>query len=473
MAPANRMPARTLVGWEQTDPLGDVMVDYLLSRKYEASEFDFKEIISTGRNSDFAKVAKDIFAMSNYGGGYLLLGFRQRPTGGYDPVGLPPEFHVDQAELQEKFNSYASSPLAIGYLELERDIEGGARKFAIIYVPPPTAVLRPTKDGVYTDGRGRTHFAFKAGITLIRRGTQSIVATPEEILLAERRVKQADYSISLISGQPDEIEELVYSDLFEILSLPEFVYASKLAGEIPEIWRPDLSAWIVHGADITSFDNPERSSLRDSLIPGSTECHRLADLSVTSEGNRAIIELLRWELIATAHSVGIQHDGRRDRLFYTLEPGHDRRRVRWQGLTRSAERTVASRRYVAALHRDVVLHLCFTPRFRQIAGAYLLRLEPGFLLSEDGYNPLYGPKQGAVLTSLENSVVNFNLGYLRSVLFWANQLRGRNEKICLRTDLVVNPTPASLALNFGILSDKASLSSVTGETPLRPDKEEL
>jgi hypothetical protein len=88
-------------------PLDDVVVDFLLSQRRETAELDFKLTLDIRKGSDFAKIAKDIFAMSNYGGGYLIFGFKELKSGRFDPVGLPKDFHVDQATLQEKFNSYS------------------------------------------------------------------------------------------------------------------------------------------------------------------------------------------------------------------------------------------------------------------------------------------------------------------------------------------------------------------------------
>ena len=55
-------------------------------------ELDFKLTLDIRKGSDFAKITKDIFALSNYGGGYIIFGYNERKTGSFAPVGLPKDF---------------------------------------------------------------------------------------------------------------------------------------------------------------------------------------------------------------------------------------------------------------------------------------------------------------------------------------------------------------------------------------------
>jgi len=81
------------------DPLGDLMLDFLIDRDKEEPFLDFKETLSVAKDSPFAKIAKDILAVSNYGGGFVLVGFREKVAGEEDakatnkrnfiPEGLP------------------------------------------------------------------------------------------------------------------------------------------------------------------------------------------------------------------------------------------------------------------------------------------------------------------------------------------------------------------------------------------------
>jgi hypothetical protein len=150
--------------------------------------------------------------MSNYGGGYILFGFQETKTGTFAPNGLPADFHVDQATLQEKFNAYSNDPLTIGYREIEKEINDDKRKFAVIYVPPSLTVLKPTKYAVYTDVTGKVTKAFSKDEIFFRRGTQSAHASLTEIKFIEKRTKDTEYRIGLLSGKPDYVKENLYGN---------------------------------------------------------------------------------------------------------------------------------------------------------------------------------------------------------------------------------------------------------------------
>jgi hypothetical protein len=201
------------------EPLGDIMLDFLVERDREEPFIDFKENLSVARDAPFEKIAKDIFAFSNYGGGFLLIGFKQRPrrpktnetekeenkedTRTFLPVGLSNSFYVDQADLQVKFNAYSNAPIELGYREFFRNINGSTKKFAAIYIPPSTCLLKPVKAGRYVDKKGKERTAFKIGAILFRRGTQSIVASAEEVTWIQGRVEKEGYRLSVLSGYPD------------------------------------------------------------------------------------------------------------------------------------------------------------------------------------------------------------------------------------------------------------------------------
>jgi len=62
----------------ESRPLDDHVIDFLIDHDKEEPYLDFKEIISIAKDYPFSELAKDFLAFLNYGGGWVLLGFRDK-----------------------------------------------------------------------------------------------------------------------------------------------------------------------------------------------------------------------------------------------------------------------------------------------------------------------------------------------------------------------------------------------------------
>lgn len=220
----NESPKQTVViNEKECEPLSDYVLNFLKSQKKECSYLDFKLTISTDKDSDFPEIVKDILAFSNYGGGWILIGWKEERKSQFLPMGVPEEYKVDQAILQEKFNSYLDNPITLEYVEKSEEFMGNKKRFGFIYIPPSKETLKPKCDGEYTKS-GKKKVVFKAGDIFYRRGTQNIHPSDFELKIIEKRLLRENYKISILSGEPDEIEEEIYSNLFEVKSLPKYIY---------------------------------------------------------------------------------------------------------------------------------------------------------------------------------------------------------------------------------------------------------
>ncbi len=435
------------------DPFSEVVLSYLFSKSYESSELDFKESLETAKGSEFPKVARHFFGMSNYGGGFLLIGFRPKPTGGFLPVGVAKDYHIDQSELQGKFNALASIPLAIGYRELERDVEGVTRRFAVVYVPPAPDILVPVSDGRYRNTRGKERIAFARGEVLIRRGTSTMKATPPEVVWIRQRAKDTAYRISLLSGEPDFIDETLCSNIFPAVRLPQKVFWCLVALRGNPVPDHGLHSCLVDGRMVYSFEDPSQTTLRPFLEQGSLASDSVGTWRNDPDQARLLMQLFDSAVVRKGASLGLEFDWERRRFFYPLSPGETKRDETWAGITKRASRQVAVRRYLGSLKREVVIHSSVRTDFLWIGDTLHLRLEPGFLLSDDGRHPLRGQKHGSVLTSLESWLSSHNAGYLRNVLFWSSRFQDMDGMIRLGPDFEFKGKPVETHIRAGIRED--------------------
>ena len=438
-------------------PLDNLVVDFVLSQKRETAELDFKLTLDIGKGSDFAEIAKDIFAMSNYGGGHIIFGYKELQTGSFDPVGLPPDFHVDQATLQEKFNAYSNEPITLEYEEIEKVIDGEKRRFAIVYVPPSPTVLKPIQYATYKDEKtGRERKVFSRDEILIRRGTQSVHATLSEIKFIERRSKQTEFKISLLSGEPDRIEENLYTNMFKVVKLHTHVFEAGIptnirfsyfeTKEIPYV-RPYRSK------KTYSFCDLNQDPFQKYIIEGSYRRHPISDFLESQDKRNLLIQLLNSEIRKAALEKGLRYD-RNDKNVYFYPTDEPERRVTWEGRYRKTPKQVTREIYVRELKRSLFAHDASSISFRFIGDDIYLVILPKIVLTHDGYDTIQGFREGSVKTHF--SYNEFNDIYLNLVLFWISRFRlyPRQKNIELDGRIVISAEPLTAKLGAGIRKDR-------------------
>jgi len=440
-------------------PLDNIVVDFVLSQKRETAELDFKLTLDIRKGSEFAKIAKDIFAMSNYGGGHLVFGYREKETGGFEPVGLPKDFYVDQASLQEKFNAYSNEPLELQYKEVEKVIEDEKRRFSILYIPPSPTILKPIKSATYRDPKtGREKKAFSKAEILIRRGTQSVHASLNEIKFIERRSKLTDYKISLLSGAPDRIKENLYTNIFKVIELPKYVYEVEIpvnirfshfeTKEIPHVRR-----W--KSEKIYSFCNLNQEPFENYIRQGSSCRNAISDFLETQDKRNLLIQILNSEIRNAALKKGLRYDYYNKNVYFYPTDQPERYET-WQGLYRKTPKQVARKIYVNELKRSLFAHDAASISFSFIGNDIYLIILPNIILTHDGYEIIKGFREGSVKTRL--SYNEFNDIYLNLVLFWISRLKlySSQKNIDFGGRIVISAEPLTKKLSVGIRKDRPS-----------------
>lgn len=436
------------------NPLEDITTDFILSQNRETAELDFKLTLDIRKGSDFVEIAKDIFAMSNYGGGYLAFGFKETKTGAFHPVGLPTDFHVDQATLQEKFNSHSNEPLALGYKELEKVIKGEKRKFAVIYVPPSTAILKPIRLGTYTK-RGKVRIAFRRDEILFRRGTQSVRASQHEIKFIDKRAKDTEYKISLLSGKPDRIKENLYGNFFRVLKSPSQIFVAEIPRKIRfGFFETEDTPYVRQVERIYSFCNLEVEPFKKYIKSKSLSRRDVSEFLETQDGRILLTWLLNSEIKNAALRRGLRYDGHNKNAYFypTNEPS---RHETWKGRFRTTQKQVAKRIYIKQLRRSLVAHDAALLAFMTIGTDFYLKALPRIVLTHDGYETIQGFREGTVKTRL--SYNKFNDAYLNLVLFWVSRFKSETRNaIDLGGRILVSTEPVTLSLDWGIMKDRPS-----------------
>jgi hypothetical protein len=456
------------------DPLSDLILDFLIAHDREEPYLDFKLKLDLSKGSAFPEIAKDILAFGNYGGGYILLGFRDRVKSQittdasnrqFIPVGLPSEYLLDQADLQAKVNAYLVNPISISYREFHRVLDGSDMKLAILYVPPAATILKAAKSGRYQDESGKTRAPFVAGEVLFRRGTQSVKASRTEIEFIRRRAQNTAYQLSVLSGEPDHIEETIFSNLFEVVRKPDFVYSAynrKTHPSWSELQIPLQFVSISWENRSISFDDlGDPANPIWQTVEGSTVMRDSFDAWQTDSTRRPVlVRLLNKEMAYLARMMGLEKEFERYRYFYPCNG--DSRTETWKPRFRDTSQLAVARRiHSQRLTREVFIHLAVNAQFTVLDDRIFLQLVPTLVLTEDGRKPIYGEREGAMITSLLHN--KYNQSYLNSLLFWAFQFSQGTETIkAAGGRLVVSSSPSVASVRAGILADRPAAEELSG-----------
>ncbi len=222
----------------------------LMKLKHEASDVDFKETFDYSARAKQARVrlAKDVIAMANNsGGGYLLIGVTDN---NFEPIGLPLDYALDQAILQEKIAPYANRKIGMNYAQHKVKIGTSAepkprtRLFGLIFVEPSAEPVITAKEGTVILENGEQETIFVPGDILVRRGTQTVKANEEEITQMfesarrvdrERSYKEWRSQISIV------VDELVRGGVLVTGTQAELKHH---VGEWNNLPRPDFETFI-------------------------------------------------------------------------------------------------------------------------------------------------------------------------------------------------------------------------------------
>ena len=328
-------------------------------------------------------------------------------------------------------------------------------------LPPSYDIIKPTKDGKYNKG-AKEKIVFKEGDLFYRRGTQSIPPSDNELRILKKRLEKENYRLSVLSGEPDEIDEIIYSNLFSVEKLPEYVYTGvkkdyddisikvllKQEGVFPEFFFKfkEWSGKIVTYENLTNYNNIYRKLVKSDTIRKEPIISWIED----PDKNRIIMELLNRELIHYAMKNGMFYFRDKNKLYYPLEV-EDKRREKWKSRYGKSTRTVASKMWAEQMNRSIYCHTAFTPKFIQFDSyEFYLRIHPSFVLTGDGKYAIKGPVEGTVITRL--SYNKYNSSYLNNILFWIHQL-GQGKNIKIGDYLEISSQPVKIEMPVGILYD--------------------
>jgi hypothetical protein len=439
---------------------------------------DYKETFddSTGPTME---LAKDVYAMTNYGGGFIVIGVKD---GSFVPVGLDLSFSKDTQDWVDRISKWVTGKINLSYFEHVTKVNNSERKFPIIQVHGSVGTLVvPKTDGNYTDKNGKSHTAFRQGVTYTRKNTSSVSISGDDFwelfwALLKRTAEVTGSQgtpLEVISAltqkaKPDVIEERLWFNLFPVTEIPDYIYSIPTDCRYPEdIYAKvdekfgvtdgkavDVPSYLLSEKRIFSFVPIDSGNPLSACVNGTIGKIPTKEWMQEKERQQKLIMLLNFCLKDLCRKKHFTYEAKNDRFFMRYFGGQIPT-ITWKPYKKTVTRPFVYLR----LRQDGTLSYCehFGGRLRFIilgTGIYLV-IEPIRVLTRDGDYPL--DQKRKVTISTKESFHYHNNNYLYDTKLWLHILAGNSQEIHLGkppNHVAVSVLSINSDVNFGISEDQ-------------------
>lgn len=456
--------------------LTDELCDELIHKGMESPELDYKGTFDQSTGA-WMEIAKDIYAMSNYGGGYIVIGVEDAT---FKPVGIDPSFHLDTQVWADKVAAWVTGNIQLSYKEYQTMIEGEHKKFLIIQIEGSIgAFVIPKTDGTYRTIKGYKT-AFRQGIIYTRRVNSSVAADANEqaglfwALLKRTSSVNGGTSIPLEvlnvltnKAKPDSYEETLWSNLFPVVELPDYIYAgiSKFS-RAEEVYnhirekRVDgqindrIPAFYMTDGKIYTFSELDENNPLSICITGQEKIN-VGNWLNDAVNRQKLISLLNFNLKDICARKGFWYDKRRER-FFMKDLKETIPEITWKPYKKQASRQLIYRRFDSDRKTLIYCeHFGGILKFLALGSGLYLLIEPTRVITKDGIEPLDWKRN--VVISTKNSFDYHNNNYLYDAKLWLQLLAGSRNEIRLgggSNKIILSIQPLNSKLPVGIRDDQ-------------------
>jgi hypothetical protein len=231
---------------------GDCSVDtlrFLINSKNECEWLDYKENLSFESDFELSSLAKDIVGIKNVGGGYLVIGVKDKS---WDPIGIPTPLQFDSKKLRDKVRLVTGLDIEVDIVSHKILIYTEYRDFAIIFIRGTNKKSKMRTPSVLKkDFCLNEKYCLRKGEIYFRKGDSTVKLTTQEEL--ENLLSNIENEIdnnkveTLSNWSPFAIEDGLYRLLEK--GFEHFVGREELRKKLKYEALSDPRIWIinVHG----------------------------------------------------------------------------------------------------------------------------------------------------------------------------------------------------------------------------------
>ena len=136
--------------------------------KRESKYVDFKENFDVDSQRDWCEIIKDIVAMTNSGGGVILIGIKNDGTP--SEFDIKKIFKIDPAQMTDKIAKYTLEQFSDFEI---REVTKNKHKIAMLLIEGKSSPMIFVRPGTYNFGDGQQNTAFSRGTIYFRHGAKS------------------------------------------------------------------------------------------------------------------------------------------------------------------------------------------------------------------------------------------------------------------------------------------------------------
>lgn len=147
-----------------------------LTANRESRSVEFKAAFDVDSLQDWCELIKDLIAISNQGGGFVLVGVAD--DGSFSGFDVSKVLALDPAKITDKVVAY------VGGQHFECDIrkaKRGGHRIAVLVIAPADYPYVFSRPGTYPVGERQQKSAFSVGTVYFRHGAKSAPSTSEDL----------------------------------------------------------------------------------------------------------------------------------------------------------------------------------------------------------------------------------------------------------------------------------------------------
>lgn len=450
------------------------LADELIHKGYEAPDLDYKLSFDDTTRA-WMELAKDVFGMANFGGGYIVIGIED---GTFKPIGVDVTFHIDTQKWVDRISKWATGRIDISYLEFELKINGKNRKFPILFIHGSLgALVIPKTDGIYPDSSGQK-CAFKQGVIYTRSSTSTIPVAGEGFWqifwpLMQRTAAvlgSAGTPLEVIStlsrkALPDNVEETLWFNLFPVIELPDHIYqidtdfreAKEIYYNIREQLKIEDQAippFLIEDKKIYCFSPIDRGNPLTYCATSDSSYFSTKTWLDDDSKHQKLVKLLNFNLKDLCWRRRFTYDPRHER-YYIKYNGGPMPEITWRPYKKMSTRQLVRLRTNKNTGRYFYEHFAGKLKFIILGEGIYLLVEPIIVLTVNGEIPLDHERNIKIIN--KKNLFYHNNNYLYDMKLWLHLLAGTKEEIHLgrgNDKIIVSICSINSKANIGIYDDQ-------------------